>query len=169
MPCMIKAQKLTQEAFKPYGDVIETTDASVIYDINEGNTKRYHDLAHIDTAEQGGHTLVNIFRSTPLEQPITIKLMERHPKSSQAFYPLSGNPYLVVVAQGGDFDIATLKVFLATPNQGVNYHKGTWHHYSLALNEVSDFLVIDRGSNSKDDSNCDEIILDAEQRFIIEY
>ena len=52
---------------------------------------------------------------------------------SQAFIPLSGRPYLVVVAGQGEFEAKNLRAFLAGPQQGVNYHKGCWHHYSLAL------------------------------------
>ena len=48
-------------------------------------------------------------------------------------------------------------MFLAQANQGVNYHVGTWHHFCLALNQVSDFLVIDRGGEGH---NCDEVLLD---------
>jgi len=46
----------------------------------------------------------------------------------------------------------------------VNYHKGTWHHYSLALGGVSDFLVVDRIS---DDQNCDEVRLTGKDRIKI--
>jgi ureidoglycolate lyase len=76
--------------------------------------------------------------------------------SSQAFYPLSDNPYLVVVAPSGEFDESKIEVFRAGANQGVNYYPGTWHHYSLALNSVSDFLVIDRGGP---EDNCEEVKL----------
>jgi len=48
-------------------------------------------------------------------------------------------------------------VFLASPHQGVNYHKGTWHHYCLALHQISDFIVVDRGGVG---DNCDVINLD---------
>ena len=166
---IIKAEPLTIDGFKPYGDVIHTCNAEKVYNINEGNTQRFHNLADIDVSTGDGYSLVNIFRSSPLKHPIKIKMMERHPKSSQAFYPLSDNPYLVVVAKAGEFDINTLKVFIAQSNQGVNYHKGTWHHYSLALNDVSDFLVIDRGTKIKGDPNCDEITLPESQQFTISY
>ena len=88
-------------------------------------------------------------------------MLERHPLSSQAFYPLSGNPYLVVVAPAGKLEETEIRVFLARADQGVNYHPGTWHHYSLALNDTSDFLVIDRGSltQESDEENCDEVSL----------
>lgn len=145
---------LTSTNFAPFGDVVEAS--GIAKPINYGQTERYHDLAAIDTDAQDGQTLVNIFRSTPLPLPIEIKIMERHPLSSQMFMPLSDNPYLVVVAPKGAFDESKIEVFLATANQGVNYHAGTWHHYSLALNAVSDFLVVDRGGSG---NNCNEVKL----------
>ena len=151
----LHTRPLTKESFAPFGDVIEVGVSNPL-SINYGQTERHHDLAAIDTDAKGGHTLVNIFKSTPLPAPIKIEIMERHPLSSQAFMPLSVNPYLVVVAPKGDFVERAIQVFLASSDQGVNYHAGTWHHYSLALGAVSDFLVIDRGG---DGDNCDEVKL----------
>lgn len=152
----IKPIPLTQDAFAVFGDVIEVGDHCEVRDINEGNTQRFHDLAKLQLDTEGGTSAINIFRSTPLANPVTLKFMERHPLSSQAFMPLSDQPYLVVVAPPGDLDEANISVFLASADQGVNYHPGTWHHYCLALNEVSDFLVVDRIA---DDENCDEVNL----------
>ncbi|WP_417450341.1 ureidoglycolate lyase [Kordiimonas sp.] len=146
-------EPLTAAAFAPYGDVIEASATARQIPINYGNTIRFHDLAKLELTSGGGQAGVSIFRSTPLPLPITVKVMEYHPKSSQAFVPLSANPYLVVVAEKGDFDAGKLRAFRAEPGQGINYYAGTWHHFSLALNEVSDFLVIDRIA---DDENCIE-------------
>lgn len=151
---IVKPEPVTAEAFAPFGDLIQTGTEPLI--INYGHTERHHDLAALDLLAQGGRPLLSIFRSTPLPQPVTLKLMERHPLSSQAFVPLGNNPYLVAVAPAGDFDPAALKLFVVGPDQGVNYHRGVWHHYCLALNGVSDFLVIDRGGKGP---NCDEIPL----------
>lgn len=148
---------LTRENFAPFGDVIEVSDKAKNFSINDGFTQRYHDLAQVDVTENNGRTLINIFRSTPLGQPVSIKMMERHPLSSQAFIPMGAQPYLVVVAPKGELDITKIEVFLASANQGVNYHKGTWHHYCLALHQVSDFIVVDRGGAGE---NCDVINLD---------
>ena len=148
---------LTSDNFSQFGDVIEVNDNAKNFSINDGFTQRYHDLAQVDVTEDNGRTLINIFRSTPLEQPVRIKMMERHPLSSQAFIPMGQQPFLVVVAPKGEFDITKIEVFLASSNQGINYHKGTWHHYCLALNAVSDFIVVDRGGAG---DNCDVIILD---------
>jgi ureidoglycolate lyase len=72
---------------------------------------------------------------------------------------------MVVVAEAGEFDSKRLRAFLAGPQQGVNYRKGTWHHYSLALDRVCEFMVIDRGGPEK---NCDEVFLEQEN-IVIDY
>ncbi len=152
---LLKPQPLTASAFAPFGDVIEAQGEA--RGINYGATQRFHDLARLDCQEQGGRAIVNIFRSQPPSYPFAITVMERHPLSSQAFMPLSGRPFLVVVAPGGVFDRAAVRAFRAGPGQGVNFARGTWHHFNLALEGQSDFLVIDREG---DGPNCDEVVLD---------
>lgn len=156
-PCKLAIEALTAEAFKPFGDVIEASDAVNHFTINGGNTERYHDLARLE-AGADGRIVASIFRGLPRSLPFTVEMMERHPKGSQAFMPLSGRPYLVVVAHPGKAPAASdLRCFLASPQQGVNYAAGTWHHPLLALEAVSDFLVLDRAGEGP---NCDEVMLD---------
>lgn len=154
---VITPKPLTKDTFSAFGDVIEASEQVKSFSINDGFTQRYHDLAKVDVSDNNGHPLISIFRSTPLEQPIAIRMMERHPHGSQAFIPMGENPYLVVVAPAGDFNINNIEVFIAQANQGVNYHKGTWHHFCIALGSISDFLVVDRGG---DGDNCDVLKLE---------
>ena len=140
-------QPLTADAFRPFGEVIETDNASEIRLINKGTTTRYHDIAPVDVATEGGHALISIFRGKPFAFPVTIAMMERHPLGSQAFMPLSGRPYLVVVAADDAGKPGEPTAFLAAPHQGVSYHRNVWHHPLLSLQDVSDFLVVDRGGD----------------------
>lgn len=153
---MRTAENLTAENFATFGDVIEASPSAQNFSINYGNTQRFHDLAKVDVDNFGGRAGISIFRSTPLPMPIQIRLLERHPLSSQAFFPLSPHPYLVVVAPPGDLDESAIRVFIAQPGQGVNYHPGTWHHFCLALEAESEFLVVDRIGQG---NNCDEYSL----------
>jgi ureidoglycolate lyase len=155
MSDLLKPVILTAEAFAPFGDVIEARGAPLA--INHGATQRFHDLAGLDCAAEGGRAVVSIFRSTPPAFPFAVKVMERHPLSSQAFMPLTGQAFLVVVARSGDFDRREVRAFRAAPGQGVNFARGTWHHFNLALDAESDFLVIDREGSG---ANCDEVTLD---------
>ncbi len=145
-------EPLTRNAFAPFGQVIEASDAAQHFTINDGNTERYHDLAHIDPGPQG-RAIVSIFRGLPHALPFEITMMERHPLGSQAFMPLLSRPYLVAVAAAGEAPtIEQVRVFLCQSQQGVNYAAGVWHHPLLALEAVSDFLVIDRSGPGE---NCD--------------
>ncbi|MHB1374837.1 MAG: ureidoglycolate lyase, partial [Thauera sp.] len=126
------------------------------FTINAGNTERYHDLANIAPGAEG-RVIVSLFRGQPRTLPFTVHMMERHPLASQAFIPMSGKPYLVVVAPAGEAPGAeALKVFIARGDQGVNYATGVWHHPLLALEAVCDFIVIDRSGPGH---NCDEVQL----------
>jgi len=147
----LPVEALTAAAFAPFGDVIEAGSAQRIYAINDGTTQRFHDLAAIDVGTDGGRPLLSLFRAQPRPLPIAIRMLERHPLGSQAFVPLDPRGrYLVVVAED---PTAMPRAFLASHGQGVNYRRGCWHHPLLALDEVSDFLVIDRGGPG---DNCDE-------------
>ena len=139
-------EPLTREAFAPFGDVIELEGAKQI-PINLGTTIRYHDLANVDVTDEGGRTLVNLFRGQARALPFEITMMERHPLGSQAFIPLNDKPYLVVVALAGELDESKIRAFVTSGWQGVNYAKGVWHHPLLALGDVSDFIVVDRGGD----------------------
>ena len=157
MGVSIKAEEISRASFAPFGDLIVLEGART-FSCNQGRAVRHHDLApHIDVMDEGGRAGLSVYRSVASPLPFQVEVMERHPLGSQAFMPLSGLPYLVVVAPAGAAPtLADLRVFLAQGQQGVNYAPGVWHHPLLALGEVSDFLVIDRSGPG---ANCDEIEL----------
>lgn len=142
----LRVKSLTVSGFAPFGDVIET-GLSEVKLINWGMTERHHALATADIIGENAHVLINIFRSQPWQLPVSIKMLERHPLGSQAFMPLNASDYLVVVAEDRDGLPQMPQVFLARGNQGVNYHRNIWHHPLLALGDVAQFLVIDRGGS----------------------
>ncbi|EAU39947.1 ureidoglycolate hydrolase protein [Fulvimarina pelagi HTCC2506] len=152
----LKTTPLSADAFRPFGEVIETDNASEIRLINKGTTTRFHDIAPVDVSAEGGHPLISIFRGKPFDFPIRIEMMERHPLGSQAFMPLSARPYLIVVAHDESGAPGEPVAFLAAPGQGISYHRNVWHHPLLALEEVSDFLVVDRGGkgDNLEESDC---------------
>jgi ureidoglycolate lyase len=153
---------LTREAFAPFGDVIEL-DGARHFPINGGTTERFHDLARVDVGRDGGgRPLINVFRGQPRVQPVEISMMERHPLGSQAFLPLGGVKYLIVVAPAGEFDPAGLRAFHTRGWQGVNYARGVWHHPLIVLEREGDFIVVDRGGS---EPNCDEI--DLPERYVL--
>lgn len=154
---VLKAEPLTAAAFAPFGDVIEVSGRAA-HLINEGTCERYDDLAQVDVSDQGGRPLISIFKAAPRPLPFPVKTLERHPLSSQAFYPLDATPFLVVVAEGSAAPWPTrIRAFRAAGDQGVSYRRNTWHHALLAIGQTSRFLVVDRGGPGE---NCEEIAVD---------
>lgn len=149
----LRARPLTCEDFAPFGDVIETAGHDG-FTINQGTATRYHDLARVDVTARGGRAAIGLVRAQPQTTPVPLRLMERHPLASQAFIPLGQYPFLVVVARPGPApDQTMLHAFVSNGHQGINYHKGVWHHPLIALGAETDFVVVDRQGPG---DNCDE-------------
>jgi ureidoglycolate lyase len=149
-----RIEPLTAEAFAPFGTVIETGGAHS-FPINGGTTTRFHALATADTGPSGA-AILSIFRATRWPEPVEVRVLERHPLGSQAFYPLSPEDWLVVVAEGARPGAGDLRLFRARGDQGVQYARGVWHHPLLILSERQDFLVVDRQGPGE---NLEEIAL----------
>jgi ureidoglycolate lyase len=155
---VVHAAALSADAFAPFGEVIEIEGRESRL-INDGTCRRFDDLAHIDVAEGGGRPVLSVFEATPRSLPLKIVALERHPLSSQAFFPLEVRPFLVVVAESGRSGSAgRVHAFLSSGRQGVNYRRNTWHHPLIAIGEVSRFLVVDRGGPAE---TCEEVALEA--------
>jgi len=148
----IVIEPLTADAFAPFGQVIETAGAHH-YPINNGMTERYHDLARVELGGVHARPLISIFHGQPYALPLSLKLVERHPLGSQAFYPLGISPWLVIVAEDEGGSPVRLRAFAPAPGQGVNIAMNTWHGVLCPLEVEGDFLVVDRGG---DGNNLEE-------------
>ena len=134
----IKPQPLTREAFAPFGDVI-LIEGSNQFEINSGYTTRVHDLIDIQLGGENARAQFSFFLGRP--RPLEIKMLEKHPLGSQAFYPIEDKRWLVVVASAPEPE--SVCAFWASGRQGVNYHQNVWHHPLLVI-EPQQFVIIDR-------------------------
>jgi len=134
---MIIAQPLTAAAFAPFGDVLEVGGET--RQINAGMCERYHDRARMDFTD--GRAGISIFHAQLRALPYQFDLIERHPDGSQAFIPMSDNPFLVIAAPHYQ---ATPQAFITNGAQGINFHRGTWHGVLTPLSGNGLFAVIDR-------------------------
>jgi len=141
---MITIEPLTRATFAPFGQVIEL-DGAQHYPINRGMVERYHDLARIELGGPDPRPLLSLMRGRPYALPLSLDMVERHPLGSQAFYPLSPRPFLVIVALDHHGTPQTPRAFRTAPGQGVNLAMNTWHGVLTPLEAESDFLVVDRG------------------------
>ena len=161
----LKIEPLTAEAFRPFGQVIETANAEIRL-INEGTAKRFHDLAEVDVSADGGAPIISLFRSDARPRPHSVRMMERHPLGSQAFFPLSGNPWLIIVAEGTEApDLATIRCFAARADQGINFARAVWHHPLFVFETTQDFIVVDRGGSG---SNLEEHWWEDDAAYLVE-
>lgn len=156
------AEPLTKAAFAPFGDVIEM-EGRASFPINQGFAERFNDLANIDVSDEGGAVNVSIVVATPRPTPINLQVMERHPLGSQIFISLQERDWLVAVCADPK-DVTSYRIFRATGRQGINYHKGVWHHPLLVLEPGSRFLVVDRMGPGK---NLEEIWLSGDKSLRI--
>jgi ureidoglycolate lyase len=137
----IAIMPLTAQAFAPYGDVLEARGAPDKI-INAGKCGRFHDRAKVDVGtDTQGRVGLSIFQAALRSLPYRLDLIERHPEGSQAFVPMSDDPFLVIVSDGPE---TTPKAFLTDGAQAINFHRGTWHGVLTPLSGTGVFAVIDR-------------------------
>ena len=149
----LAVEPLSARAFAPFGDVIEVPGSGGA-DANEGTAVRFDDVTRLELDRDGGRAVLSVFRVRPARLPFVVRTLERHPLSTQAFFPLGERRFLVIVAPPGGAapDPARVRAFLANGRQGVNYRPGAWHHPVLALDRDTDFMVLGRTVDGRD---CD--------------
>ena len=143
----IKLELLTPEAFAPFGDIIDAAGSPDMM-INEGRCGRFHDLARLDFGDEPSRAGISIFRSEACTLPYVFNLMERHPLGSQAFIPMSADPFLVIVAPDENGIPGRPLAFRTEAGQGINFHRNIWHGVLTPLFAPGLFAVVDRIGNS---------------------
>ncbi|EEW25272.1 ureidoglycolate lyase [Rhodobacter ferrooxidans] len=141
MPRTLHTEPLTPEAFAPFGDVLQAAGPPDRM-INRGLCARFHDRARLDLTD--GRAGISIFHAEPRSLPYRLDLLERHPEGSQAFLPMTAQPFLVIVAPDDNGAPGTPRAFLTNGAQGINLHRGTWHGVLTPLHAPGLFAVIDR-------------------------
>jgi ureidoglycolate lyase len=152
----IHPEPLTSEAYAPFGEVLMAAPRGEPGKaVNQGFARRHDRLVSLANLRPGATANVCVFRCSPRLPPrLTVELLERHPASTQLFIPMSARRYLTLVALGGDApDLATLRAFLCTGQQGVSYRPGVWHHPLIALDAEADFACVVHEDEGPDD--CD--------------
>ncbi len=139
---MIHTQPLTAEEFAPFGDVLEAGGEPDRI-INQGLCGRFHDRARLDFGPDG-RAGISIFKAQPRSLPYRLEMVERHPEGSQAFIPMTADPFLVIVAPDEDGQPGMPLAFLTAPGQGINLLRNTWHGVLTPLAEPGLFAVFDR-------------------------
>lgn len=118
----IQIQPLTVENFSGLwrGDQLYR---ACLFHINDAHTERYH--AIVETEIQGeAKAGISIFRNIKATAvPFQIEMLERHPAGSQAFIPMQGQKFLIVVALASKThpdqpDLDQIHAFVSDGSQG---------------------------------------------------
>jgi ureidoglycolate hydrolase len=130
----IKAEPLTAEAFRPFGQIIgrDTVQMKIVN----------------DRFRMGIITMTH--------QTSRILHLNRHIKSTQALIPLGGKACLVVVAPptvdlDSPEDLKQVKAFINDGSSGINIDLGTWHMALLPLGPTMSMVNI-QGEHSVEDT-----------------
>ena len=131
---------LTEKSFHQFGNIIDTNQKPPLK-INNGRCLRYNDLA--DLSFENGSAGISLFQSKQINLPYKFNFMEKHPLGSQAFIPVFGGSFIVIVASDYNNRPGKPEVFLTKDGQGINYHRNIWHGILAPLEGHGLFAVID--------------------------
>ena len=144
---MITPAAMSRDAYLLYGDLISARADVAPVAANLGTAQRFNWLGELSNLRpDGARANLCLFRSQPFPAAeFPVRLLERHPFSTQVFIPINcSRHYLIVVALGGDAgpDLLTLRAFLVGREQGITYRPGVWHHPLIALDRETDFACV---------------------------
>ena len=166
----IKIEEINKENFLPFGHLIEKNNCVKEFNINQGTTKRFHQISNLELNLEKGEPAISIFEGTPRPKPILIKIMEKHPLATQTFLPIQDFNWLTVVAieNNGLPDLSSLRCFSVNGSTGLTYNKNTWHHPLLVLKK-QDFWVVDRINDIEEkNKNLTEYNFHSNEQFCID-
>ncbi len=138
----------TPETVAPYGTLIDVPSSGPALPVAfyEG-TVRVYKPGRFASDEDTEITLASIDR-----RPMSVRWLERHFKHTQAFIPLSGKPFVVVMApptEGDLPDLSQAQALRFDGSAGFMLHIGTWHEFPFALENDTRVIVILRSEATR--------------------
>ncbi|WP_191091610.1 ureidoglycolate lyase [Affinibrenneria salicis] len=126
--CIINARPINAADFSPFGVLFVAVGHSATH---------RHQATHSDTRIE-----TQWATTPPRADYCDIRLMEKHPLSTQAFFPLDVARYLIVVCPDADGqpDSARARAFVADGRTAIQYHQGIWHCNMTALDRPGLFI-----------------------------
>jgi ureidoglycolate lyase len=149
----LDVKRLTPPAFAPFGEVL-SFDSERTRLVNDGRALRSDTDAQFDCVSGEGSPVLAVYRARGETLPFSLRTLERHPFSSQAFMALSAERFLIVVAPhdpSGLPDMGRCEAFIGHRGEGVNYKRNVWHAPISALGPDGDFLMFMWENGGPDD------------------
>lgn len=146
MSKQIQIQQIQDSLFTPFGFVFRPI----------GDAGRRNNFGVIENRRPKAPINLAQVQADDLTQSneVQLKVLERHPYSTQSFFPLDVANYLVVVCENGSDDrplISTLQAFRVPGNVGITYRPNVWHAGIGVLEGGRNFLMVIHEDSSEDD------------------
>ncbi len=141
----IPAQPITAADFAPFGALLA---------IPEGANRLDHAASLINLRPAARLNLA-LVRPPVSSLPMTVSLMERHRFSTQAFLPLDGCHYVVLVAPAGsdEPDPGKAHAFIVPGHCGICYRTGIWHIGMTVLDASGSMAMLVHQDGSEADTD----------------
>lgn len=170
----IPLSPLTPESFAPFGSILSP----------EGRTRlpvnTYGDALSLYREGFETDQPIEWFIVQGKPRPMEALFLERHRQITQAFVPLGGQGFVMLVAPpdaeaeaDGIIATAQTRAFHVPGTVGVQLHRGTWHENPFPLSTDQVFLVtshaaLTRGHQANPRADLADLPLDLERRFYAE-
>lgn len=122
--------------FAPYGEFILPPD-------QPGRRAFYSES--LQPRPVGAVPVLHVNHVPPVDLPMTVTGLERHPHAAQCFMPLDVARYVVLVMpshRNGAPDVTQALGFLLPGTMGVIYHSNVWHLGATVLDRPGHFIVL---------------------------
>jgi len=131
----LDVQKMTPEAFAPYGEIIGAR-GQVELDLDGGKA--------------------SFVAQTVEARPLKFTFLGRHQRTDQVFVPMGGTMSVIAVAppcENGSAspNIERMAAFLVDGSCAFKLNRGAWHTSAFPLDECSTFMVLDRENTLEED------------------
>jgi ureidoglycolate lyase len=131
----LDVQKMTPEAFSPYGEVISAR-GQVELDLDGGKA--------------------SCVAQTVEARPLLFSFLGRHQRTEQVFVPMGGTRSIIAVAppcENGSAspNVEKMAAFLVDGSCAFKLHRGAWHTSAFPLDDCSTFMVLDRENTLEED------------------
>lgn len=143
----LRLETATVAAVAPFGEILGAASPITHVPAFYAGTVRH--------AEPSGFVLeddLRILLSTVDRRPFRVNLLERHFKHTQAFFPLGGKPFVMVMAPPNDRELPDLdqaRAFLFDGSGGFILKLGTWHDFPFSVENATQLLLILRNETSR--------------------
>lgn len=136
----LKAEPASAEALAPFGRLIGGTPSP------GARLSNFYDKAVVvDPVPFQSSLPVEISLCTIEPRELRVRWLERHFKHTQAFLPLGGKPFVMVLAPRSDGDLPDLdevRAFLFDGSAGFMLDLNIWHEFPFALEPGTQMAVL---------------------------